>query len=133
MSAATLARCLLTWLVILALAVVNGWLRERFLVPALGVPGSELLSGAALCGIVLAVTYLLLPWTGARGSTQYRLVGAGWLALTVAFEFSFGLARGDDLPTLLAAYRFEDGNLWPVVLLVTALSPWLVARLRRLP
>ena len=57
-------------------------------------------------------------------------MGLGWLALTLVFEFSFGLLRGRTLAELLAAYRFEGGNLWPVVLAVTALAPWLAARLR---
>ena len=46
------------------------------------------------------------------------------------FEFSFALLRGQGLDEMLGAYAFRSGNLWPVVLLVTALSPWLAARLR---
>ena len=57
--------------------------------------------------------------------------GLGWLALTLGFEFSFGLLRGRTLDEILAAYRFEGGNLWALVLLVTACAPWLVGWLRR--
>ncbi len=57
-------------------------------------------------------------------------VGLGWLVLTLIFEFGFGLLRGKSLPELLQAYTFTDGNLWPVVLVVTVFAPWLAARLR---
>ncbi len=58
------------------------------------------------------------------------LVGAGWLALTLIFEFSFGLRRGASMSEILGAYTFQEGNIWPLVLLITALAPWLAAKLR---
>jgi len=73
----------------------------------------------------------LLPWIGLRGRRAQLLTGLGWLALTLGFEFSFGLLRGRTLDEILAAYRFEGSNLWPLVLLVTACAPWLVGWLRR--
>ncbi|MEQ9547444.1 MAG: hypothetical protein RIK85_15685 [Marinobacter sp.] len=62
---------------------------------------------------------------------QFWLVGFGWLALTLAFEFSFGLAQGKSWPVMLEAYTFRDGNLWPIVLVVTACAPFIAARVRR--
>ena len=125
-------KALVAWLVILVFAVVNGLLREKLLVPGLGSLHGMVLSGVLLSGIVLAVAYLLLPWVGARGTAQFVLIGAVWLMLTLIFEFSFGLSRGEELSAMLEAYTFHGGNLWPVVLLVTAASPWLVAKLRGL-
>ena len=59
------------------------------------------------------------------------IAGGVWLALTVAFEFSFGRAvLGRSWNTLLAAYSFAGGNLWPAVLCVIALAPALAARAR---
>jgi hypothetical protein len=50
----------------------------------------------------------------------------------VAFEFTFGrLVQGKPWPQLLEAYTFKDGNIWPLVLLVTTLAPWIAARLRK--
>jgi hypothetical protein len=46
------------------------------------------------------------------------------------FEFSFGLGQGKSWPVMLEPYTFEGGNIWPVVLAVTALAPYLAARLR---
>ena len=123
-------RALAVWAAILALAVANGGLREAVLIPRLGTVAGQAFSGVLLSVLVLAVAYLALPWLRARGAGQLWGVGLGWLALTLVFEFSFGLLRGRTLAELLAAYRFEGGNLWPVVLAVTALAPWLAARLR---
>jgi hypothetical protein len=133
MSLAVATRALLAWLLILVLAVVNGLAREGLLVPWLGAVPGTVLSGVMLSCIVLAVTYLLLPWTGASGPANFALIGVGWLVLTLLFEFAFGLSRGQPLSEMLAPYTFEGGNLWPIVLLVTLVSPSLVARLRGLP
>ncbi|MGB1950071.1 MAG: hypothetical protein ACPHQ9_04820 [Marinobacter sp.] len=57
-------------------------------------------------------------------------MGFGWLALTLSFEFSFGLAQGKSWPVILEAYTFKDGNLWPVVLAVTTCAPFIAAKMR---
>jgi len=124
------AKALAVWLVILVLAVVNGTFREAVLIPKLGTTSGLILSGVLLCILILAVTYLLLPWLGTRRSGQLFLIGFSWLALTLVFEFSFGLLRGKALPEILGAYNFKGGNLWPAVLLVTAAAPWLAAKVR---
>lgn len=132
MSGSVAAKAVLVWLVILALAVLNGLLREALLIPNLGAVPGTVTAGVLLCGIVFAATYLLLPRVGARGVGQFLAIGAAWLVLTLVFEVSFGLSQGVTLATMLTAYTFTGGNLWPIVLLVTAVSPWLVARLRGL-
>lgn len=123
-------RAFAAWLIILLLAVLNGALREGMLIPRLGARAGLVMSGLLLSGLVLATTWLLLPWIGARTQSQQLALGLGWLVLTLAFEFSFGLLRGRPLSEILSAYTFKGGNLWIVVLLVTAASPWLAARLR---
>lgn len=118
------------WLAILGLAIANGILREFFLTPNFGVAAGLVGSGVLLCCAILFVTYLALPWLGVRGGSQLIGIGLMWLLLTLVFEFSFGLAQGKPLAVLLEAYSFEDGNIWPLVLLVTALAPWLAAKIR---
>lgn len=124
------ARALAAWAGILVLAVANGALREAVLIPAFGKTAGLVLSGLLLSLLILAVAYACLPWLGVRRGPALVGVGLLWLALTLAFEFSFGLLQGKPLSEIAAAYTFEDGNLWPVVLLVTALAPWAMARTR---
>lgn len=124
------ARSLALWAGILVLAVLNGLLRERVLVPVLGAVPGQVLSGLLLSALILGATWLCLPWLGVREGRMLLGVGLGWLVLTLVFEFGFGLLRGKSLAELLQAYTFTNGNLWPVVLVVTAFAPWLAARLR---
>jgi hypothetical protein len=130
MPIAVVAKALAVWLAILILAVANGIFREAVLIPTLGKAPALVLSGILLSLAILATAYLCLPWLAVRSASQLLLIGLGWLVLTLVFEFSFGLLRGV-LPTeILAAYTFKGGNIWPLVLLVTAAAPWLAAKLR---
>ncbi len=123
-------KALAIWLLILMLAILNGLFREYVLLDLLSIVPGMILSGIILSSLIYATTYLLLPWLNTRAPTRLIAVGIGWLLLTLIFEFSFGLLQGKPLDDILAAYRFTDGNIWPLVLLVTALSPWLAARIR---
>lgn len=126
------AKALVLWSVILVCAVANGALREAVLIPRLGTSPGLVVSGLALSCVILLVAYLGVPWLGARSDTGLVLVGLGWLAATLIFEFSLGLLRGKPLAEILSAYTFAGGNIWPVVLAITAIAPWLAARLRGL-
>lgn len=123
-------RVLLVWLAILVLAVANGVVREALLTPALGPVVGLLVSGGVLALLIVAVAYVALPWMRVRARRHLVGLGLVWLALTLVFEFAFGLWQGKSLEGLLQAYTFAQGNLWPLVLLVTAAAPYLAARLR---
>ena len=123
-------KALIIWAGILALAVANGALRESVLIPGLGTPAALVLSGSLLSALIIIVAYLSLPWLQIRRPVQFWFVGFGWLALTVIFEFSFGLWQGKSWTELLEAYTFKGGNIWPVVLAATALAPYIAAKLR---
>lgn len=118
------------WLGILLLAIVNGLFREAILAPELGKVPGFLASGVLLSALILFVSWLTLPWFGHPNGRQCLAIGAGWLLLTLVFEFSFGLVRGLSWSRLLDAYTFRDGNIWPLVLLVTAMAPYISARVR---
>lgn len=125
-------RALVIWMGILVLAVFNGLLREAVLLPMLDQPLALILSGILLSVLILAVAYLSLPWLGRLSATAYIAIGLGWLCLILVFEFAFGrLIQSRPWPELLDAYTFRDGNLWLLVLLVTAAAPYAAARIRR--
>ena len=118
------------WLAILVLAILNGILREKALIPAMGPVGAFIASGALLSACVLVVALVGAPWYGRLPSARWLLVGVLWLILTLAFEFGFGLLQNRAWSEMLEAYTFRGGNIWPLVLLSTLLSPWLAAGLR---
>lgn len=130
MFAGVVLKALMIWAAILVLAILNGALREAFLIPWLGTVPGLVLSGVLLSAFIIGVTYVALPWLDARRVSQLLAVGLGWFALTLVFEFSLGVWQGKSWSVLLEAYTFKGGNIWPVVLLVTALAPYIAARLR---
>lgn len=120
------------WLLILGLAIANGGLREAVLLQVLPRPAAFTVSGFLLIACVFVVAAVFIPWLGTLGAWAYARVGLLWLGLTVAFEFAFGvLVRGETLSSLLEAYKFKDGNIWPLVLLAVVVAPLVAARLRR--
>lgn len=121
------------WLLILFCAVLNGGLRQVFLVRRFGSVAAFVASGLLLCLLIIAVSIALVSWFGSLRAAQYLLLGLFWVCLTSAFEFGFGrFVQHQTWSTLLDAYTLKGGNLWPLVLVVTALAPLLAARVRGL-
>lgn len=119
------------WLGILVLAVLNGTARESLLVPALGRTPALVASGLLLSALILLVAFAAIGWLQPVTVGAAWQLGALWLVLTLAFEFGFGaLVQHKSWAEMLQAYAFRDGNVWPLVLLVTALAPVLAWRLR---
>lgn len=110
--------------------MLNGATREAILIPKLGLAAGLVLSGVLLSALIIVVAYLSLPWLGARRPAELVGIGLGWLALTLVFEFSFGLWQGKSWQVMLEAYTFKGGNIWPAVLVATTLAPYLAAKLR---
>lgn len=124
------AKAVLVWAGILVLAMANGALREFFFIPKLGQMPGLVLSGVLLSLLIVGAAYLAMPWLAVRRPAGLAAIGLSWLGLTLLFEFSFGLFQGKSLAILLEAYTFKGGNIWPLVLLVTACAPYLAAKLR---
>ena len=71
----SILKALVLWLAILALAIANGLLREKILIPSLGST-----TGLVSSGILLSAGVLLVAWAGApwsRGSGSW-LAPSGW-------------------------------------------------------
>ena len=132
MSATTLSKAIALWFLLAVLAILNGILREKALIPGFGASAGLKISGVTLSVVILLVSWLALPWYGPLPSFQYWLIGLVWLLMTVLFEFGFGhcIAR-KSWAELLDAYNVAKGNPWVAVLIATFFSPRLSARLRR--
>ena len=133
---ATLAAVLkatILWVVIGALAVGNGTVRETLLGPALGPTLGLAVSGLVLSALVLLVAYLGSPWYGRQSTPFLAGIGAYWLVLTILFESGLGLlVSGQTWEQVLRQYTFAGGNLWVLVLAVITVAPWLTAKARGL-
>jgi len=132
MSTVLLRACGL-WVLLVVLAIVNGIMREKLLVPLLGQSLALPLSGISLSMLIFLITVLLSPFLRATISSQYWIVGGMWVLLTVLFEFSFGhYIMAESWHKLFEKYNLLEGNLWILVLITTAVSPYLAAKLRGL-
>jgi hypothetical protein len=127
-------RILVLWAAIIPMAIANGIFRDAVLVSSLGQKRARTVSGLSLSAVILAWTILTIPWVPLPGLMQYAGVGLLWLTLTVAFEFFFGrVVAKKSWQELLRAYRFENGDIWPLVLATVAASPAAAATLRIFP
>jgi hypothetical protein len=128
-----LLKAFVSWVVILVCAVLNGALREKVLMSALGSFTGFIASGLILSTCIFVVALAAAPSYGRMQSIQWVLVGACWLVLTLVFESGFGhFVQHNSWRELLEAYTFKGGNIWPIVLVMTLISPWLAAKLRGL-
>ncbi|MGQ0696687.1 MAG: hypothetical protein ACT4PZ_00455 [Panacagrimonas sp.] len=131
MMVATFWKTVALWFVLVVLAIANGTLREKMLIPAMGPSAAMLISGITLSVAIFLVSWFTLPWYGPLPSSQYWLIGLLWLLMTVLFEFGFGhFIAHKSWAELLDAYNVSKGNLWTLVLVTTFISPWLAARLK---
>ncbi|WP_372882651.1 hypothetical protein [Psychromonas sp.] len=119
------------WLVIVIAAIFNGLFREKILTPLIGARFSLPVSGLLLSLLVLSVAFLFIPLLNEQQQSVYFAVGMLWVALTLAFEFLFGhFVLGKSWQEIILVFDFRKGELFVVVLLITAVSPWLAAKAR---
>ena len=122
-------KSLIIWLCFIPVAILNGGLREYVLAKAIGEEWALPVSGIILSVCIFLITWLLLPrMIKAFTSKDGWLIGIGWALLTIVFEFAVGLAGGNTVSELLAAYNPLSGNLWLLVLATTLLSPIVTKR-----
>jgi len=127
-------RALLAWCGILVLAILNGALRQGALIPAIGERAGHVVSTLLLSGLVVAATWLLLPWIGPSAVAQAWRVGLFWVVLTIAFEFLAGhYLFHTPWPKLLADYNLAQGRIWILVLITTFVAPALTYSWRHAP
>ena len=126
-----MARYLLAWFPMIAIAVANGALREAWLAPRLGELHGRQVSTLLLLGlfaIYIGIVTRLWPIASAR---QALAVGSAWLALTLAFEFLLGrIVSGLSWRQMLAEYDIASGRVWVLVPLWLAVAPYVFFRLR---
>ncbi|MGD9714365.1 MAG: hypothetical protein AB7V46_20225 [Thermomicrobiales bacterium] len=116
------------WITLLVVAVMNGYVREVYVVPSFGRVAAQVYGVVVLSAVVwLAGAYFA---RGTRGDGWRAWAGVAavvWVAMTVGFEFAFGLyVAGKPLQELMHAYYIWEGELWPLVLLSEAVAPWIM-------
>ncbi|QQR87965.1 MAG: hypothetical protein IPJ76_07000 [Flavobacteriales bacterium] len=126
-------KAILFWFVLMVLAIGNGTVRIKLIIPHTGLAWGLAISTLMLCGLILLVTWLGIHWMGPDGAPQALGIGALWLAMTLGFEFGAGhFLFKKPWSELLVDYDLSRGRIWVLVPIVTALAPWLMAKARGL-
>lgn len=127
----TAIRALAIWFLFIPAMIVNGWARESILTQSLGDLHAHQISCLTGSALILSISCLCIRWLGLTATRGLLATGLGWLCLTIAFEFTFGLlVAGAAWDRLLADYNLAAGRLWLLVLGTTLLAPLIAARLR---
>lgn len=114
-------RWLLAWIGGAAIGVANGVSREATYGRRLEDETSNRVS--VLTAFAAYFRLLQRRWP-LGGRSEALRIGGAWLALTVAFEFTFGrLVAKKPWRELAADYNVAKGRLWPLVLAWIALGP----------
>lgn len=128
-----IVKALVLWCAIIPFAILNGALRDKYLAGVLGPKPARTASGIILSLVILAFTLVTIPWLPRSQALAYLVIGVAWLVLTIGFEFTLGrLVAKRSWSELFQPYRFEDGDLWPLVLVTVTVSPLLAAWYRGL-
>lgn len=116
-------RALLSWLILLAIAFLNGAVRQLAYPHALGdFAARQVSAGVAAVAFGACIWSLLRRWPP-RGAPQAWKTGALWAALTVVFEIGMMIAEGQSWRAIADSYALWRGSLWPVLVLWLLVAP----------
>ncbi|MCC6401204.1 MAG: hypothetical protein IT227_10630 [Flavobacteriales bacterium] len=126
-------KAILLWFVLMLLAIMNGTVRIKLIIPYTGLTAGLAISTVMLCALILLATWLSIRWMGPATAAQAWSIGLLWLAMTFAFEFGAGhFLFKKPWSELLVDYDVTQGRIWVLVPIVTAMAPWWMARVRGL-
>ncbi len=120
-----------SWIGMVILAILNGAIREK----AYGQFMHELPAHqvSTLIGLILFGAYIwaLTGVCRIESSRQALVIGGMWLIMTVVFEFGFGrYLMGHPWGKLFHDYNLSKGRVWSLVLIWTAIAPYVFYRIR---
>jgi hypothetical protein len=129
MAAMPWGRVLTTWALLAVAMALNGIVRETMLKRAMPSGAADVVSALLGAAIILFVTRPM--FRSLRGSPDRALAMASvvLVLLTIVFEFAVGLYVDHRSWTeLLGNYAIWRGRLWPILLALVALTPFIWGR-----
>lgn len=125
LSLALLTNTIITWLMLLVLAILNGTLRNIVYKPWVGDLWAHQISTVVAIVVFTAVIFLRFKDQVSQYSYgQLLWVGIVWVGMTIIFEFIGGhYLFGNSWEKLLADYNIFKGRVWVLVLATELLAP----------
>lgn len=124
-------KALLFWFLLMLLAILNGTVRIKLIIPFTGLTTGLAISTVLLCALILGATWVGIRWLGPADAKQAWSIGLLWLIMTLSFEFGAGhFLFKKPWSELLVDYNIAQGRIWVLVPIVTTLAPWWMAKAR---
>jgi len=127
----TLTLYAVSWIGMVVLAILNGAVREKTYGPFM-----QELSAHHLSTFIGLIVFGLYIWalTGIypiESSIQAVLIGGMWVIMTILFEFIFGhFVMRHPWSKLFHDYNLLKGRVWVLVLIWTAIAPYVFYQVR---
>jgi hypothetical protein len=124
-------RAVLSWFVLLAVAFLNGAVRQFAYPSTLGdFAARQVAAGVGAVALGVTIWFILRRWPLSR-APQAWATGALWAALTVAFEVALVRGGGRPWDDVIAQYALWKGSLWPLLVLWVLAAPAALSALQR--
>jgi hypothetical protein len=121
----------LAWLPGVPIAIANGSIRQFVYRSYLDELPAHQLSAVSFILLFGLYVWFIIPWLKLTAKADALRLGSLWLLLTIGFEFIFGhFVMGNPWPLLLHDYNIFAGRLWVVVLIWTAVAPFVLYQVR---
>lgn len=125
----SLGRLILAWVTMAVAMSANGVFRELALRRWLDTQPADLVSAAIGAAIILLLTFLFFRPLAGSSTRTLLFVSVFLVVLTVIFEFTIGrLVDRRSWSELLGNYAIWRGRLWPLLVLLIALTPFIWGR-----
>lgn len=121
----------LLWFPMVVLAIINGTARDLWYKKHINDLSAHQISTVSLMILLGIYIFFVLKKHPPQSVTESLLIGFLWMTLTLAFEFGFGLYRGNSLSQLLEAYNITKGQLWLLIPVWIALAPYVFLRIQQ--
>ncbi len=116
-------RAVLSWLVLLVVAFLNGAVRQLAYPSKLGdFAARQVSTGVGAVALGVAIWFILRRWPLSRAAHAWA-TGALWAALTVVFEIALVRGGGRPWDDVFAQYALWNGSLWPLLILWVLAAP----------
>jgi hypothetical protein len=122
-------RAIAIWLLIVVAESISGTIRQIWIAPAIGERSSHQIGVLIGSALILFIAWLTARWLSARTLKTQLQVGAFWIVLMVAFEFSLGAALGYSRARIMADYDLSQGGLMGFGLIAMLVAPAFGARM----
>lgn len=118
------------WFLLAALAIINGLIRNLFILPVFGEQTAHVAGTIIFLLIQFIVIYFFIRKTSITEVKELIMIGVFWFFLTIIFEFVFGhYVMNQPWDKLLADYNIFKRRLWSLVLLNNLAAPFICGKL----